>query len=343
MNKLKAFTIVELLVVIVVIGILATITVLSYTGITNKAISSSLRSDLTNAKTQLNMFQLVNSIYPATVSTDCVVNPTTTVQPASLCIKTSPGNLHVYYESSNETGLQTFSLYLSGPNSDTYRISNDSAPVIASQYHASCLDILNAGEASTSGLYLIKPSDVVISVYCDMSSDGGGWTKIYEGLVTSATSIARTDGKIVEISNGIKFNNMKIQAKNWNFSRIGITTETAVLSNTFSWYFEWLHDQPDSPSPNVKFHSLDGFQDVQFTVLGSILSGYGNSWRLLTSNQYNTQDADSYMYLGGLPASINYADWGYGQYNQHMNDDYPTESGLKLTPRKFQEIYAWVK
>ncbi|MGB4420393.1 MAG: fibrinogen-like YCDxxxxGGGW domain-containing protein [Candidatus Saccharimonadales bacterium] len=340
---LPAFTIVELLVVIVVIGILATITIVSYNGITNKAIASSLQSDLANAKAQLNMFQLINSAYPSTISTDCVANPTTIVQPTNLCLKISPGNLYAYYESNNQTNPQIFSLYLSGPNGNTYRISNDSAPVTVSQYRTSCLAILNANEASTSGLYLIKPSDSVISAYCDMSSDGGGWTKIYEGLATSATSVTRTDGKIVEISDGINFNNMKIQAKNWNFSRIGITTETAVLINTFSWYFEWLHDQPDSPSPNVKFHGIDGVQDVQFTVLGSMLSGYGNLWRHLINGQYNTEDADSSMYLGGLPASIDYGDWGYGKYNQHMNDDYPVESGLGLTPRKFQEIYVWVK
>ncbi|PIQ71162.1 hypothetical protein COV88_01465 [Candidatus Saccharibacteria bacterium CG11_big_fil_rev_8_21_14_0_20_41_19] len=42
----SGFTIVELLVVIVVIGILAAITIVSYTGITQKAIIASLTSDL---------------------------------------------------------------------------------------------------------------------------------------------------------------------------------------------------------------------------------------------------------------------------------------------------------
>jgi len=117
---LPAFTIVELLVVIVVIGILASITILSYNGITNKAIASSLQSDLANAKAQLNMFQLINSAYPSTISTDCVANPTTIVQPTNLCLKISPGNLYAYYESNNQTNPQIFSLYLSGPNGNTY-------------------------------------------------------------------------------------------------------------------------------------------------------------------------------------------------------------------------------
>ena len=55
---IPGFTIVELLVVIVVIGVLATITIVSYTGITQRAIISSLQSDLTNNSNQLKMFQI---------------------------------------------------------------------------------------------------------------------------------------------------------------------------------------------------------------------------------------------------------------------------------------------
>lgn len=47
------FTIVELLIVIVVIGILAAITVVSYNGVTNRANDVSVRSDLANLGKQL--------------------------------------------------------------------------------------------------------------------------------------------------------------------------------------------------------------------------------------------------------------------------------------------------
>jgi len=60
----NGFTIVELLVVIVVIGILATITVVSYTGISNKAIVSSVKSDLNSSVRQLKLFQVDNSLFP---------------------------------------------------------------------------------------------------------------------------------------------------------------------------------------------------------------------------------------------------------------------------------------
>lgn len=67
-SKLSGFTIVELLVVIVVIGVLAAITIISYTGIQSKAVTTSLVSDLNNASKLLSMDQIINSTYPATLA-----------------------------------------------------------------------------------------------------------------------------------------------------------------------------------------------------------------------------------------------------------------------------------
>ena len=53
--RLAGFTIVELLVLIVVIGTLAAITIISYTGIKNKATVASLVSDLDGASKLLSM------------------------------------------------------------------------------------------------------------------------------------------------------------------------------------------------------------------------------------------------------------------------------------------------
>ena len=62
----KGFTIVELLIVIVVIAILAAISVVAYTGIQTRAITTVLKSDLRNIATQLGVDKSLNDSYPLT-------------------------------------------------------------------------------------------------------------------------------------------------------------------------------------------------------------------------------------------------------------------------------------
>ncbi|HZJ34409.1 MAG TPA: prepilin-type N-terminal cleavage/methylation domain-containing protein, partial [Candidatus Angelobacter sp.] len=55
-TKLTGFTIAELLVAIVIIGILATLTIISYIGIQQKAIVASINSDLVSSSRTLKLF-----------------------------------------------------------------------------------------------------------------------------------------------------------------------------------------------------------------------------------------------------------------------------------------------
>lgn len=59
----KGFTIVELLIIIVVIAILATVSVITYNGIQNRSAESVLKSDLRNASTQLGLNHAENGSY----------------------------------------------------------------------------------------------------------------------------------------------------------------------------------------------------------------------------------------------------------------------------------------
>ena len=54
------FTIVELLIVIVIIGILAAISIVAYDGITNNANDSTIKSDLRNATNTMKQFLILN-------------------------------------------------------------------------------------------------------------------------------------------------------------------------------------------------------------------------------------------------------------------------------------------
>lgn len=115
-----AFTIVELLVVIVVIGILAAVIIVSYSSITKKAIDASIKSDLSGASKQLASYQVINGVYPNSV-TDCP-NPAA----GNLCLKPSGNNTYSAYSVNNSTNPPTYSLTVT--NTDiAYRISNSSS------------------------------------------------------------------------------------------------------------------------------------------------------------------------------------------------------------------------
>lgn len=75
-NSNQAFTIVELLIVIVVIAILATITIVAYSGIQKRAISATVQNDLRNAANALAMASQSGgslSSFPAEVKTSPTV------------------------------------------------------------------------------------------------------------------------------------------------------------------------------------------------------------------------------------------------------------------------------
>jgi prepilin-type N-terminal cleavage/methylation domain-containing protein len=62
-NTQAGFTIVELLIVIVVIGILAAITIVAYNGVQNKAYDTTVQADLRNLSTRIEMFNVDNGKY----------------------------------------------------------------------------------------------------------------------------------------------------------------------------------------------------------------------------------------------------------------------------------------
>jgi len=113
----SAFTIVELLVVIVTIGVLAAITTVSYAGISQKAVSASLVSDLNNASKLLKIDQATNGAYPSTLAE----------ANGGKGILASQGTLYQYV-SNNNIKSQTFILYAT-KNGVKYRITDSSSPV----------------------------------------------------------------------------------------------------------------------------------------------------------------------------------------------------------------------
>jgi prepilin-type N-terminal cleavage/methylation domain-containing protein len=102
-KRQSGFTIVELLIVIVVIGILAAITIVAYTGIQQRAQASSAQAALSQANKKLGEYMVLNSAYPADLtsfksllgssvaSTDYQYSVNNAVNPATYCVTATTG------------------------------------------------------------------------------------------------------------------------------------------------------------------------------------------------------------------------------------------------------------
>lgn len=123
MHKKPGFTIVELLVVIVVIGIISAIVFVAYSGVNQKAITASLESDLALNAKKLKLYQVEYSSFPTALDTNnCPTLPQTS---SGHCLSFSGGNTLDSY-----TGdASTFTLKIKN-GSTSFKITENSAPTI---------------------------------------------------------------------------------------------------------------------------------------------------------------------------------------------------------------------
>lgn len=106
-RRQEGFTLVELLVVMVVLGILAGIVAVNYRGTKERAIMDSLKSDSQNAVDAITQFQLDTTLYPTSI------NSCPTPVAGAVCLVASQGNTYTYTVN-NGTTPPTFSLTTSG-------------------------------------------------------------------------------------------------------------------------------------------------------------------------------------------------------------------------------------
>lgn len=136
----SGFTIVELLIVIVIIGILAAITIVSYTGITQRAVTSTVQADLANAKKQLTLYYTDNGSYPTGISGNCPVPADT-----KYCLKNSGGNTFTYYQLSP----RSYALDATSTNGTIYHTSESTDIISGPTYPPVNLTYNNTGTGRT--------------------------------------------------------------------------------------------------------------------------------------------------------------------------------------------------
>lgn len=194
------FTIVELLIVIVIIGILATLALVSYTGISKKAVVASLQSDLSGAVGQLKAFQVDKGYYPTAI--DCTSTPVAD----SICLKASPGNSFTDYPYSRPTP-QTFTLTNSN-GTNIWVITENSSP---SAFVPVVIVPVNLAYTGAYQTYVVPAgvSSLILEVWGAQGGEGGNG-----GYAKGTVSV--TPGETLRIYVGGQgiFNNYCNQAAN---------------------------------------------------------------------------------------------------------------------------------
>jgi len=179
-KKSLGFTIVELLVVIVVIGIITTIVIVSYGGISKKAIEATLSSDLANASKQLEMHKAVNGVYPT-------ANNCPTPGATEICLSSSPGN-KLAYESISSANPPTYNLTGTNTNGSTISGTSDGKSPVIDPIALSAPTNLTAVAASSATINLSWNS-VSGAVYYNLQQSSNSTFSTVTTIATqSATS-----------------------------------------------------------------------------------------------------------------------------------------------------------
>jgi len=284
-----AFTIVELLVVIVAISILAAITIVSYAGISTNAVASSLKSDLTNASTQLKMYYTEYSSYPTSLNaSNC---PTGPVIDNKYCLKASPNTSYNYIANSSQT--PTGFCLTATSNSTTYNVTDGTSPVQGDSSNWGLVLSLDAGDTSSypgSGTTWTDLSGLgnngTLTNGAIYSSDGGGSISL-DGVddyinISTLNTTNITNGSIVFWRKSLNTNKwLMLGGQNSSYYVMAVSTGSFYHSNAGSpitIYEDGVLVSTDDRDSTWHHYVAKGFNLTNWTAL--YISNY-------TSYQYN--------------------------------------------------------
>ncbi|NCU38107.1 type II secretion system protein [Candidatus Saccharibacteria bacterium] len=120
-TRQPAFTIVELLIVIVVISILAAITVVAYNGIQSRAHDTAIKNDLRSLATQIKLYKAETGVPPATGGTNF---PAILFKPTKASYFATGYNL--YYCKDTTPGSYRYAIGAKSVSGAVYQYTSDS-------------------------------------------------------------------------------------------------------------------------------------------------------------------------------------------------------------------------
>jgi type IV pilus assembly protein PilA len=191
----KGFTLLEILLVIAAIGILAAIVLVAINPNKQLAQARNLvrQTDINTIQKALDQYLIEKGRYPNSVSTT----------PGYICNTGTEQSGGIITDCNGRVDLRELvPIYIAGIPKDPQATGTNTGYIVAqinnkvslfanyaelnkiisinSNYFASCKSILSNGQSVGSGIYNIRPNSPSItepiSVYCDMTTDGGGWT-----------------------------------------------------------------------------------------------------------------------------------------------------------------------
>ncbi|NTW61560.1 prepilin-type N-terminal cleavage/methylation domain-containing protein [Candidatus Saccharibacteria bacterium] len=273
----SGFTIVELLVVIVIIGILATISIVSYAGISQRAIAASLISNLSDTAKQLNLYQITNGTYPNSLSQ---LNNGSGAQP-------SP-NTNLSYSVTNSTNPQVFCITATN-SGQRYNVTQDAIPAIGP------CPLMNLDAGSSSSYH----GNTSLN---DISGNGNSGTIANGATYNSGTISIDGNGNYVSVHSSSTLNGFSntMSASVWVYPTIIDGAYRRFISRgsypSQNWYIEFDGSQPG------KIVSNGGASNATLSVNNwyNIVTVYDGSTESLYIN--GTLDK-TFSYAGGLPQS----------------------------------------
>jgi len=295
-HKQNGFTIVELLIAIVVIGILAAISIVAYNGIQGRAVAAALTSDLDNASKKLKLYQVDNSGYPTSI--DCSSSPVAN----SICLKSGNGTTYTTFTPVNTTNPQTFCITATNGTTN-YFINQDGTPT-----SGGCAITNLARNPKGVGLasaYYASGWFYALQSTTDTSNVSFGARSDWHRFVNSLTGqIERMRINLSDLQNGETYTTSVLVA-NSGMAAVTFTFDLCDMSTTSYTLQPGVSQRISLTTSRATYDVTYSFIDVALTTVGGDGLLVTDAMIIKGSSQYSYADGNSpsWIWNGAVNAS----------------------------------------